>query len=167
MSAEGVITLIARDVMQRDVRAVGPEATLQEVAEILAQREYSGLPVVDDEGRLLGIVTEGDLLVRARRLQLPLIFPFIGGHVYLENPRRFEEQLRKAVGVNVTDVMTKDVVAVAEDTPLHELAEIMVQRKINRLPVANDGRLVGLVTRDDIIRAVHLQSGNETGKADV
>lgn len=154
--------MLARDIMQRDVQSVGPDATVQQVAETLSDAAFSGLPVVDGDGKLVGIVTEADLLVRAKRLNLPSLFPFIGGVTYLESPRRFEEELRKATGTLVGDVMTRDVVTVSEDTPLHQLATIMVEKKINRLPVVTDGRLVGIVTRDDLIRAVHLR-GREGG----
>lgn len=155
--------MLARDVMQRDVKTVSPDATVQEVAEILADAAYTGLPVVDDEGKLVGVVTEADLLVRVKRLNLPTVFPFLGGVIFLESPRRFEEELRKATAALVGDVMTRDVVTVTEDTPLHELATIMVEKKVNRLPVVEDGRLVGLVTRDDLIRAIHLQGDNGGG----
>lgn len=121
------------------------------------------MPVVDDDGKLVGVVTEADLLVRAKRLNLPTVFPFLGGVIFLESPRRFEEELRKATAALVRDVMTEDVVTVTEDTPLHELATLMVEKKVNRLPVVDDGRLVGLVTRDDLIRAIHLQGDNGGG----
>ncbi len=149
--------MLARDLMRREVKTVSPDATVQEVAEILAEEEYTGLPVVDDEGRLVGVVTEADLLVRAKQLRLPTVFPFLGGVIFLESPRRFEEQLRKATATRVREVMTSDVVTVTEDTPLHELAAIMVEKKVNRLPVVEGHRLVGIVTRDDLIRAIHLQ----------
>ncbi|HEY8497427.1 MAG TPA: CBS domain-containing protein [Limnochordales bacterium] len=146
----------AKDIMQRNVRTIGPDATVAEVAAILAEAGYSGLPVVDEENRVIGIVTEADLLVRAKRLNLPTFFPFLGGVIFLENPRRFEEELRKATAVRVREVMTTDVVTVSEDTPVQDVATLMVEHRINRVPVVRDGRLVGLITRDDIIRAVHL-----------
>lgn len=152
--------MLARDLMQRNVKTVSPDATVREVAEILAQEDYTGLPVVDEEGRLVGIVTEADLLVRAKTLKLPTVFPFLGGVIFLESPRKFEEQLRKATGTKVSEIMTRDVVTVTEDTPLHELAAIMVEKKVKRLPVVDGGRLVGIVTRDDLIRAIHLQGRN-------
>lgn len=148
--------MLARDIMQRDVRTVGPDANVQEVAQILADAAYSGLPVVDDDGNLLGVVTEADLLVRAKRLNLPTVLPFIGGVILLEPPTRFEEELRKATGALVSEVMTRDVVTVTEETPIHELATMMIEKKVNRLPVVDGRRLVGIVTRDDLIRAIHL-----------
>lgn len=150
----------ARDVMQRDVMTVRPNATVNEVARILATAAYSGLPVTDEDGRLVGMVTEADLLARAQRLNMPAFFPFIGGIVYLESPQKLEEQLRKATGTSVADVMTTDVVTVREDTPVQDIVTMMVQRKINRVPVVDDAGLVGIVTRDDIIRAIHLGSEN-------
>lgn len=148
--------MVVGGIMQKDVKTVRPDMTVQDVAKILAEAEYTGLPVIDDEGRLLGMVTEADLLVRAQRLNVPKFFPFIGGIVYLESPRKFEEQLRKATGLVVADVMTTDVVTVREDDTIQDVATLMVQRKINRVPVVDDGNLIGIVTRDDIIRAVHL-----------
>src|SRR5690606_20812282 len=143
--------MLARDLMQRNVKTVSPDATVREVAEILAQEDYTGLPVVDEEGRLVGIVTEAELRVGAKTLKLPTVFPFLGGVIFLESPRKFEEQLRKATGTKVSEILTRDVVTVTEDTPLHELAAIMVEKKVKRLPVVDGGRLVGIVTRDDPI----------------
>lgn len=148
--------MLVRDIMQQDVTTVRPETTVQDVAEILAQAEYTGLPVTDDKGRLLGMITEADLLARAQRLNVPKFFPFIGGIVYLESPRKFEEQLRKATGAIVGDVMTTDVLTVRQEETVQHAATVMIERKINRLPVVDDDGLVGIVTRDDIIRAVHL-----------
>lgn len=150
----------ARDIMQRDVKTVRPDATVHDVAQLLAEADYSGVPVTDEAGRLLGMVTEGDLLARAQRLNVPTFFPFIGGIVYLESPRKFDEQLRKATGASVGDIMTTDVVTVREDTTIEDIAGLMVRRKINRLPVVDDDGLVGIVTRDDVIRAVHLGSNS-------
>lgn len=154
--------MLVRDIMKKDVKTVRPETTVQEAAQLLAEAEYTGLPVTDDKGRLLGMVTEADLLARARGLNVPKFFPFIGGIVYLESPRKFEEQLRKATGVLVSDVMTKDVLTVKEDDTVQRVATLMVERKINRVPVVDDEGLIGIVTRDDIIRAVHLGAGGSS-----
>src|SRR5690606_41207821 len=86
--------MLARDLMQRNVKTVSPDATVREVAEILAQEDYTGLPVVDEEGRLVGIVTEADLLVRAKTLKLPTVFPFLGGVIFLESPRKDRKSTR-------------------------------------------------------------------------
>src|SRR5690625_7937110 len=127
--------MLVRDIMKKDVKTVRPETTVQEAAQLLAEAEYTGLPVTDDKGRLLGMVTEADLLARARRLDVPKFFPFIGGIVYLESPKKFEEQLRKATGTVVADIMTSDVITVREDQTVQDAATLMVERKINRLPV--------------------------------
>lgn len=153
----------AKDIMQRDVRTVGPDATVEEVAAILAEAGFTGLPVVDEENRVVGIVTEADLLVRVKRLNLPKYFPFLGGVIFLENPTRFEDELRKATAARVSEVMTKDVITVSEDTPVQDVATILVEHRINRLPVVRDGKLVGLITRDDVIRAVHLGAAAPAG----
>src|SRR5690625_7945822 len=124
--------MLVRDIMKKDVKTVRPETTVQEAAQLLAEAEYTGLPVTDDKGRLLGMVTEADLLARAQRLNVPKFFPFIGGIVYLESPRKFEEQLRKATGATVADVMTTDVLTVRQEQTVQHAATVMIERKINR-----------------------------------
>ncbi|MDQ7842308.1 MAG: CBS domain-containing protein [Armatimonadota bacterium] len=142
--------LCARDVMTRQVITVRPETPVKEVAGLMLTHRVSGLPVVTLTGELVGIVTEADLLYketppeseggRPRRGLLPL--------------GRAAEAVRKAEGVRAQDVMTAPVVTVGEATPLREVAALMVRRRINRVPVIRDGRLVGIVSRADVLRAL-------------
>ena len=93
--------VLARDLMRREVKTVSPDATGPGSGGNFGRGRIHGLPVVDEEGRLVGVVTEADLLVRAKQLRLPTVFPFLGGVIFLESPRRFEEQLRKATATKV------------------------------------------------------------------
>ena len=137
--------LVAKDVMTRDVITVHPDTPLREVASLLVSRHISGAPVVDQEGRLVGIVTEADLLTReaqpapeARRGLLSFLW---------RDPR-----LRGGRVVRAREVMTREVVTGTEQTPARELARIMATRKINRIPIVRDGRVVGIVTRNDVLK---------------
>lgn len=144
----------AKDVMTRDVITVRPDQSVEEVAKILADNKISGVPVVDEEGKLVGVVTENDFMVKARDLQLPFYITLFDSIIFLESPRRFNEELKRFAASKVKDIMTRQVVAVDEETPLFEIARIMTSRSINRVPVVRDGKVLGIVTRNDVVRAL-------------
>lgn len=145
-----------KDIMERDVVTIGPDATVHELVVLMGERDVGGVPVVDDDGRLVGIVTEGDLVVEDADLRMPHYIQVLGEIVYLGGQKRFEEQLKKMVGNIVADVMTKNVLTVAPNDPASEAANIMVAKKVNRIPVVEGGNLVGIVARHDIIRMLGL-----------
>jgi len=141
----------AGDVMTRNVATVAPETTVDKIVETLMNRHISAVPVVDEAGRVVGIVSEGDL-VRRQELGtdkhpswwLRLIGPSEDrAHDYL-----------KSHGIHAKNIMTKDVVTVSEDTHLAKVADILENKRIKRVPVLRDGKLVGLVSRADIIRGL-------------
>lgn len=143
----------ARDLMTTDLITVTADASMTDVAKLMVERSISGIPVVDGD-RLLGIVTESDILVRAKRLDLPTFLPLMGGLLYLKGPDRLESELQKLTATRADEVMTKKVHAISPDTTLEDIATIMVERKVNRLPVIADDKLVGLITRSDVVKAI-------------
>lgn len=110
--------------------------------------------MVDEAGKIVGIVTEADLLVQTQKLKVPSYVQLLGGIIYLDSVKEFEEDLRKAVAVQVKDIMTTDVVTVEEDAEIEDIATTMADEGINRLPVVRDGALVGIVSRADIVKAL-------------
>jgi CBS domain-containing protein len=120
------------------------------VARLMAGRDISGVPVVEDGG-LVGIVTELDLIVRNTRLEPPAFFALLDARIPLETPAHYHERIRHMLGTLARDVMTEKVVTIGPDEELEALAEIMVKQRVNPLPVVEDGRLVGIVSRSDII----------------
>jgi CBS domain-containing protein len=139
-----------RDVMTREVVAADPDTTVNLVARLMADKAISGVPVVED-GRVVGIVTELDLIVRNTRLEPPAFFALLDARIPLETPGHYREKLRHMLGTLARDVMTDKVVTVGPDEDLEALAELMVKRRVNPVPVVEDGRLVGIVARSDII----------------
>ena len=117
--------MIARDIMTRKVATIHPEASVQEAAQLLDQKRISGAPVVDSDGKIIGIVTEADIISKVDR-----------------------------EGLCVADIMSHDVIAVDEETPVGEIAALLTERKIKRVPVVENGKLVGIVSRADIVHAV-------------
>ena len=153
------------DVMTHEVVSVQPGASLEEAARLLIERQISGLPVVDSAGRLLGVLSEADLLVRdgAHRGAGPL--------AWLLDPVGIADRIGLAAHV-VGEAMTLPPITIESSRPAAAAAELMIEHRVNRLPVVDGGTLVGIVTRGDLIRALarselalsHLRSGRGEGR---
>ena len=139
-----------RDIMTTRVVKVHPDTPVSQIARLMSEHDISGLPVVDEDDRVLGIITELDLIVRNTRFKLPRFFMILDQIVYLETPQH-QRQLQQMLGVTAKEIMSKPVETIAPDAHIDELAELMVERRINPIPVVEAGRLVGIVSRSDII----------------
>jgi CBS domain-containing protein len=147
--------MLVRQVMTTDVLTFSPDERVEGATRRLLERGVDGAPVVDDEGRVVGMLGTDDLLVQETQLHYPTVFSLFGA--YLELPsshRRFEEELRRAVGAVVGDVMHGDPITCAEDDTLERAATLMHEREVSRLPVTREGLLVGIIARGDILRAL-------------
>ncbi len=146
--------LTARDIMTREVVTIGPEASVEDLAKLLEARRISGVPVLDAQGGLVGVVTQSDLVQRTRDLDLPPALNILDLHLFLETPSHFQKRLEKLLGNKVKDVMTADPVTVTPDTPVNEIARLMSARGGHTLPVLDAGKLVGIVGKLDLIRGL-------------
>lgn len=144
----------AKDIMTTDVVTVAPEATVEEVAKVITDRGVSGAPVVDSHGKLVGIVTEGDIIARCKKLHIPTHFQLLGGVIYLESTKKLEKDLQKMVAVQVKDLMTTEVFTVGPEASVEDIATIMTEERVNRIPVVEHGKLVGIISRADIVRTL-------------
>jgi len=143
------------DAMTRDPVVVRAETPLNEAIQILAERRISGLPVVDDAGQLVGIISETDLMWRETGVTPPPYIMFLDSVIYLQNPAKHERELHKALGQTVGEVMSSDPISISPDKPLKEAAQIMHEKEVRRLPVVDDaGQVIGILTRGDIVRAM-------------
>jgi CBS domain-containing protein len=147
---------VVRDIMDSDPATVRPNTPVQDVVSTMRENELPGLPVVDGEGRVVGMVTEADLVLPDDEgdLHIPHYINLFGGTVFLEPLSRFEGRLRKAFASKAEDMMTRDPETVGPDTTVREAARIIHESGHNRLPVVEDGRLVGVVTRVDVLGAL-------------
>jgi CBS domain-containing protein len=152
-----VDTLKVREIMTTDVVTVNPDTTVGELADILAKKKISGVPVVDGRGGVLGMVSEADIIVQDADLHFPYYVQFLEMVIYLQSVHKFEERVRKQIASKVSEIMTEDVVSVSPEESVREVATLMADRSVNRLPVIENGRLVGIVTRGDIVRAIAQQ----------
>ena len=144
------------DIMETDVATVRTTDSVERVLEVLREHELPGVPVVNDGGRCVGIITEADLVLAGEDadLHLPHYFQLFGGFVFLESLGPFEERLRKAVASTAADLMTEHPVTIEPGATVEEAARVITRRKHNRLPVVEHGRLVGVVTRLDVLEAL-------------
>ena len=150
------MALTVADVMARDVPAVYDTDSVEQVVQVLRQHELPGVPVINAGGRCVGIITEEDLIISGENedLHLPHYFQLFGGFVFLERLSHFEERLRKAVASTAADLMTPDPLTIGPHASVEEAARLIARRKHNRLPVVEHGRLVGVVTRLDVLEAL-------------
>lgn len=145
-----------RDIMETDVPTVGPRTDVQTVIRIMREHDIPGVPVVNEGGRCLGMITEADLVLseEGSDLHLPHYIELFGGAVFLEPLQRFENRLRKAFASNARDLMTEDPVTIGPEATVREAARLIARKKHNRLPVVEHGRLLGVVTRLDVLDAL-------------
>lgn len=145
---------LARDIMTTEVITVHPDDDVKKVARLLLEHHISGLPVVDDGGKLVGVVSEGDLVFREKKVRTPFYVVIFDSPIYLEKPQRFIEDVKRTVAQKVGELMSTKLYTVGPEASVENVATIMVERGINRVPVVDAGdKLVGIISRQDIIRA--------------
>jgi CBS domain-containing protein len=146
--------LTAFDIMTKDVIAVTAETTIRELAEIMTRHRIGSVPVVDDKGALIGIVTESDLIEQDKNFHIPTVISLFDWVIYLESEKKFEKELKRMTGQTVGDIYTKEAMTVEPQTTISEIADIMCDKRIHSLPVVDAGKLVGIVSRIDLIRSM-------------
>jgi CBS domain-containing protein len=144
------------EIMEADAPAVGPETGVEEVVRLFKELDVPALTVVNTGGRLLGIITEKDLVLTGEEgdLHIPHYIELFGGLVFLEPLRRFEERLKKAGALTARQLMTEDPVTIEPGATVHEAARKIAQEDHSRLPVVEHGRYLGIVTRADVLAAL-------------
>jgi len=138
---------------------VKPLDSVETVLKLLEEQHISGLPVVNDNNEVVGVVSETDLLFKERPIRMPLYLTFLGSVIYLESLDKFEQQLKKSLGMLVQDVMTPEPINISVDAPISEAASLMLDKQVNRLPVVDqDNKLIGILTRSDLMRVLRLDA---------
>ncbi|MCX7792950.1 MAG: CBS domain-containing protein [Thermodesulfovibrionales bacterium] len=149
--------ITAKDIMTRNVITVKPETSIEELARILIENKISGAPVVDDSGNLVGIVTENDLINQNKRLHIPTVIRLFDAFIMLERPKKIEEEIKRITATRVWDICTKNVMTVNEDATIQEIATLMSEKKIHLIPVMRDKKVIGIIGKADIIKAMTKQ----------
>lgn len=147
--------LTAKEIMTKKVITIKKDSSIEDLSELLVNNKISGVPVLDEDGALVGIVSEGDIIVQNSDLHFPRYFKLLDAIIYLESLNKFKESLQKHLATKVEDIMTAKVKTVSEDTPINKIADIMLDSRVNRLPVMDkNNKLVGIITRADIVKSI-------------
>lgn len=147
-------TRLASEIMTKEVITLDADMSVKNAAKVLSKNKIGGAPVVDGIGTLVGIVSESDLIVQDVKLHFPTYIHFLDSYIYTESLAKFEAQLKKAVGATVKDVMSTDVVTVTSDATVEDIATIMVAKDIDRVPVVADSRVIGIITKGNIVQTL-------------
>ncbi|NEO36411.1 MAG: CBS domain-containing protein [Moorea sp. SIOASIH] len=149
------------EVMSHDPIVVQPETPIKEVIKIIAEQSISGLPVVNEAGKLVGVISETDLLWQETGVEPPVYIMFLDSVIYLENPARYDQELHKALGQTAGEVMTGHPMSIKPDQPLRKAAKLMQEKSIHHLPVTDEAdQVIGILTSGDIVRAMAAELAN-------
>jgi CBS domain-containing protein len=146
--------LNASDIMTTDVITVKKETNLKDLARLFYRNHINGVPVVDDDGLLIGIICESDLIRKDKKLHIPTVVAIFDWVLYLESPKKIEKEIQRINATTVEDLYIKEVVTVDEKTPVDEIATIMEEKKVYTIPVMDRDRLVGVIGKADLIRTL-------------
>ncbi len=146
--------LNASDIMTTDVITVKKDTSLKDLAKILYKNHINGVPVVDDDGLLLGIICESDLIRKDKKLHIPTVVAIFDAVIYLESPKSIEKEFKRISATTVEDLYTKKTITVDERTPIDEIATIMTKKKIYTIPVMDGDLMVGVIGKADLLRTI-------------
>ena len=144
----------ARDIMSKDVVSVTLETSLTDLAKKFVETRFSNLPVLDKEGQLVGIISETDLIEQHKPLHIPTVMTLFDWVFTLGSEKQFKEEVDRVTAATVGELYRKDPVTCSPDTTVRELAGLMSQHQVHLLPVVDDGKMVGVVARLDLIRVM-------------
>jgi len=146
--------LTAKDIMSRTVHTVTEETDLKELAQRFVERNVNAMPVVDAAGRLVGMVSQNDLIEQDQPLHIPTVISLFDWVIYLESPKAFDAEVRKVTARKVGEICSREPVTCTPDTPVDTIASLMVENKAHLIPVVDGDTLVGVVARLDMIRSM-------------
>lgn len=142
------------DIMQTEVVTIKPNAEIKEIARALYENSISGIPVVDSSSKLVGIISEGDLLHKETSPRVPDVVGVLGALIYYRGVKQYDSDFKKLIALQASEIMTKDVITIAKDAKIEDAASLMINRNVKRLPVVEDGKLIGIISRIDIIKTL-------------
>lgn len=146
--------LKVKDIMSRKLLTVSPETEIIQAARLLLENRINGAPVVDEAGRLVGILCQSDLISQQKSLPMPSLFTFLDGYISLTSTKQFKKQVQKIAATTVAQAMTPDPVVVEPETSIQAVAALMVDNNFHTLPVVDEGKLVGIVGKEDVLKTL-------------
>ncbi len=146
--------LIAKDIMTTGVHTVPQDMEIKDLAKLFVERKVNAMPVVDDAGELIGIVSQTDLVEQDTPLHIPTVISLFDWVIYLESPKKFIEEVRKVTARKVGEICSREILTCTPETPVSSVASMMVDNKAHLVPVIENEKMVGVIARLDIIRSM-------------
>ena len=144
----------AKDIMAKDVITITPETDISRAVELLLNNHINGVPVVDGQGTLKGILCQSDLIFQQKTISLPPILTFLDGIIPLSSSKKLEQEMKKIAAGTVAQAMVPDPTTVTPDTPVSDIAAMMVEKHFHTIPVVQEGKVVGVVGKEDVLRTL-------------
>jgi len=146
--------LKVKDIMTREVKTVSPETEITQAAKLLLSERINGVPVINQAGELVGILCQSDLIAQQKGIPIPSLFTLLDGYIPLTRFDRLDKEVEKIAATTVEHAMTSGPVTVASNTDIEEVAALMVEKNYHTLPVVDNGKLVGVVGKEDVLRTL-------------
>ena len=146
--------LKVKDIMTKELITVSPDTEIVHATKLLLENRINGVPVTDETGKLVGILCQSDMIAQQKKLPVPSFFTFLNGLITLTSMKQFEKQVQKIAATTVAQAMTPNPVTVRPDTNIEEVAALMVDNNFHTIPVVDEGELVGIVGKEDILRTL-------------
>lgn len=146
--------LTAKDIMSKAVITVTPDTDVARAARLLLENHINGIPVVAPSGEVVGILCQSDLVAQQKKVSLPSLFTLLDGFISLTSTKTLEKEFKKIAAIKVSEAMTADPVTVSLDTTIEEIATLMVNRGFHTIPVVENGELVGVIGKEDVLKTI-------------
>lgn len=146
--------MLAREIMNKDVITLPEDCSIEEAAGILTENNISGAPVVNKKGKLVGMVTEGDLLHKETNPRTPAFLNILGAFIYINGLERYREDFKKLAATSTSEIMTTDLITTGGDAEIEDVAALMVKHGIKRVPVVENDIIIGIISRADIVKTL-------------
>ncbi|WDP90020.1 MAG: CBS domain-containing protein [Desulfobacter sp.] len=154
--------ITAEDIMETNIICINPDTEITRAVEMLLNNHINGVPVVDSHDELLGILCQSDLIFQQKEMPIPPIFTILDGIIPLSSSKKLEDEFQKISASKVKDAMVTRVVTVTPDTPVSEIASLMVEKHFHTLPVVEGKKLVGIIGKEDILKTMIAGPDNDT-----
>ena len=150
--------LKVKDIMTREVKTVSPETEIAQAAKLLLSERINGVPVVNKTGEVVGILCQSDLIAQQKSIPIPSLFTLLDGYIPLTLLSRLDKEVEKIAATKVDHAMTPDPTTVNSDTDIDKVAALMVEKNYHTLPVVDDGKLVGIVGKEDVLKTLLIET---------
>ncbi|MBC8284621.1 MAG: CBS domain-containing protein [Nitrospinae bacterium] len=144
----------AEEIMTRKVVTVNKNLPIKDLSKLFIENQFNGVPVVDDDDNVLGVVTQGDLIEQNKNLHIPTVITLFDAVLFLDSEKKFEADVKKLTGTKVEDFYHKHAISVGPKSDISEITTLMAEKDIHTIPVIDNGKLIGVIGKRDVIRAM-------------